>query len=87
MCSWKALRRIGFEQSLHLTIPMSWERGDAPKVFMSGAESHDVGGEGARSEGSKAGGDEGSRSHVKGDAGGEGLGLSFRVIAGGTEDT
>ena len=76
-----ALRRIGLRHSLHLTRPVSWTSGSEPNVFISRAESHDVGGEGARSGGSKEGGVEGSSSQEKGEAGGEGLGLSLRVMA------
>ena len=49
---------------------------------MSRADSHDVGGDGALTE-SKLGGVDGESSHVKGEAGGEELGLSLRVIVAG----
>lgn len=49
MCSTIQLRRTGFSQSLHFTTPISDTdvRGWQPKIFMSRAESHAVGGDGS----------------------------------------
>lgn len=46
MCSEMALRKIGLSQSAQRTTPMSARSGWAPNIFMSRAESHDVGGGG-----------------------------------------
>jgi len=46
MCSDIALRKIGLSQSVQRTTPMSARSGCTPNIFMSRAESHDVGGEG-----------------------------------------
>lgn len=46
MCSETALRKIGLSQSAQRTTPMSARSGWAPNIFMSRAESHDVGGGG-----------------------------------------
>ena len=55
--------------------------GDAPKIFMSLADNHCVGGEGGSEGVLKAAGELGSLSHENGDSGaGDGLGLSFSVI-------
>jgi hypothetical protein len=50
---------------------MSAFRGSAPNIFISRADSHEVGGEGNEPVGSEAAGGEGSASHEKG--GGESL--------------
>lgn len=42
-----ALRSTGLSQSGQRTTPMSDFSGSAPNVFMSRAESHDVGGDGS----------------------------------------
>lgn len=42
-----ALRSTGLSQSLQRTTPRSDLSGSTPKIFMSRAESHDVGGEGS----------------------------------------
>ena len=42
-----ALRNTGFSQSLQRTTPISDLSGSTPKIFISRAESHDVGGEGS----------------------------------------
>ncbi len=57
-CSVTALRKMGFVQSLHCTIPTSEVllRGSAPKIFMSRAASHEVGGGKADKEGGEGGG-------------------------------
>lgn len=58
-CSATALRKMGFAQSLHCTIPISEVllRGSAPNIFMSRAESHEVGGgKAAKEEGGEGGG-------------------------------
>ncbi len=81
-CSAIALLITGFSQSLHLTRPTVELSGDAPKIFMSFAESHCVGGEGGSEGVSGAEGELGSLSQAKGESGGgDGLGLSLRVIA------
>jgi hypothetical protein len=46
ICSEIALRKIGLSHSEQRTTPMSARSGWAPNIFMSRAESHDVGGEG-----------------------------------------
>lgn len=79
-CSTMKLLKTGFPQSLHLTSPISEVdvSGRAPKIFMSRAESHDVGGEG--SVFSVLDGGEGA-SQENGDAGaGEGLSLRVMVV-------
>ena len=72
------LLKTGFPQSLHFTSPMSEVdvSGRAPKIFISRAESHEVGGEG--NEFSELVGGEGT-SQENGDAG-AGEGLSLRVM-------
>ena len=61
-------------------------KGDAPKIFMSFAESHCVGGEGGSDEVSGVVGEPGRLSHEKGDAGGgDRLGLSLRVMFKGLQ--
>lgn len=57
-CSAIALRKIGFAQSLHCTMPISEVllRGSAPNNFMSRAESHEVGGGKPDKEGGESGG-------------------------------
>lgn len=77
-CSTIKLLKTGFPQSLHLTSPISEVdvSGRAPKIFISRAESHEVGGEG--SEFSELVGGEG-RSQENGEAG-AGEGLSLRVM-------
>ena len=57
-CSATALRKMGFAQSLHCTIPISAVllRGSEPNIFMSRAESHAVGGgKAAKEEGGDGG--------------------------------
>jgi hypothetical protein len=66
-CSPIALRKTGLSHSLHLTTPMSEASGLAPKIFMSRAESHEVGGEG-REDGSMRG--EGERGRFDQENGG-----------------
>lgn len=83
ICSDIALRKIGLSQSAQRTTPMSARSGWAPNIFMSRAESQDVGGEG-RPETSGAFGDAArgglSASHENGE--GEWLvRLSLIVIA------
>lgn len=81
-----ALRITGFSQSLHLTSPAVALKGDAPKIFMSLAESHCVGGEGGSEGVSGVVGELGSLSHEKGEIGaGDGLGLSLRVMPDGLQ--
>lgn len=80
-CSSMALRSTGFRHSLHFTMPISSPSGSTPNTFMSRADSQDVGGDGGLSGCSCTGGEGGAMSHENGDAGGEGLGLSFKVIA------
>ena len=84
-CSAMALRNMGFAQSLHCTSPISEVllSGSAPNIFMSRAESHDVGGGRADNEagGGEGGGEEGRESKERRGAGdGECLSLSFTVI-------
>lgn len=58
-CSATALRKMGFAQSLHCTMPISEVllRGSAPNSFMSRAESHEVGGgKAGKEEGGEGGG-------------------------------
>lgn len=79
-----ALRRTGLAQSLHWTIPISdvLFRGSAPKIFMSRADSHDVGGGigDEESEGEEGGGVGGRFSKENGAGDGDCLSLSFRDI-------
>ena len=79
-----ALRKTGFAQSLHCTIPISEVllRGSAPNIFMSRAESHEVGGVGPDNEvgGGEGGGVVGRESKERGAGDGECLSLSFTVI-------
>jgi hypothetical protein len=83
-CSAIALRKMGFAQSLHCTMPISEVllRGSAPNIFMSRAESHNVGGGRPVKaiEGEGGGGLEGSASKVSGAGEGDCLSLSLRVI-------
>ena len=80
-CSAIALRITGFSQSLHLTRPAVEPKGEAPKILMSFADSHCVGGEGGSEGASGVVGELGTASHENADAGaGDGLGLSLRVI-------
>jgi hypothetical protein len=72
-----ALRRIGLSQSLHLTTAISARSGFAPKIFISRADNHDVGGEGSDA-GSFEGGEGGRFDQEKGE--GEPSGFSFKVI-------
>jgi len=85
-CSATALRRMGFAQSLHCTIPISdvLFRGSAPKIFMSRADSHDVGG-GKPDKGTdgEEGGGVGKLSKERGVGDGDCLSLSFSVIVVG----
>ena len=60
-------------------MPISWDSGSEPNIFMPGADNQDVGGEGGLSAESKLGGGDGMFQE-KGEAGGEELGLSFSVI-------
>jgi len=80
-----ALRKIGFPQSLHCTMPISEVllRGSAPNIFMSRAESHDVGGGRPDSEagGGEGGGVGGRESKDRGAGDGDCLSLSFSVIS------
>lgn len=73
---------MGFEQSLHCTIPISKVllRGSAPNIFMSRAESHEVGGgKAAKEEGGDGGGGlEGRVLNERGAGDGVGEGLSLR---------
>jgi hypothetical protein len=58
-CSATALRKMGFAQSLHCTMPISEMllRGSAPDIFMLHAESHEVGrGKADKEEGGEGGG-------------------------------
>lgn len=74
---------MGFAQSLHCTIPISdvLLRGSAPKIFMSRADSHDVGGGKAdRDTGEEGGGVGGRLSKVSGAGDWDCLSLSLRVI-------
>jgi hypothetical protein len=75
---------MGFAQSLHCTIPISdvLLRGSAPKIFMSRAVSHSVGGDNAESDtgGEEGGGVGGRLSKERGAGDGDCLSLSFRVI-------
>jgi hypothetical protein len=84
-CSATALRRMGFAQSLHCTIPISEVllRGSAPNIFMSRAESHEVGGGKAAKEegGEKGGGLEGRVLNERGAGDGVGECLSLRRTA------
>jgi hypothetical protein len=84
-CSTTALRRMGFAQSLHCTTPISdvLLRGSAPNIFMSRAESHEVGGgKAAEDEGGEAGGGlEDSVLNEKGAGDGVGECLSLRRTA------
>lgn len=83
-CSAIALRKIGFAQSLHCTMPISEVllRGSAPNSFMSRAESHEVGGgKPDREEGGERGG--GLEDRVRKDRGaGEGVGVGLSLIMG-----
>ncbi len=85
-CSATALRKMGFAQSLHCTIPISEVllRGSAPNIFMSRAESHEVGGGKAdKREGGEGGGgldDRDWNERVGGDGVGEGLSLRRTAI-------
>ena len=84
-CSVTALRKMGFAQSLHCTIPISEVllRGSVPNIFMSRAESHEVGGgKAAKKEGGEVGG--GLEDRVLNERGaGDGVGecLSLRRTA------
>ena len=84
-----ALRSTGFSQSLHLTMPTVDFSGEAPKIFMSRAYSHCVGGDGgalaADSSAEEDGcGESGTLSHEKGEPGsGDELALSLSVIVAG----
>jgi len=75
---------MGFAQSLHCTSPISEVllSGSAPNIFMSRAESHDVGGGRADNEagGGEGGGVEGRESKERGAGDGECLSLSLTVI-------
>lgn len=85
-CSPMALLSTGFSHSLHLTTPTSALSGLAPNIFMSRAESHDVGGEG-RTLGSAGGeGDLGRFDQENGSGEGSVLGLSLNVIVGEDND-
>jgi hypothetical protein len=85
-CSATALRKMGFAQSLHCTMPISEVllRGSAPNIFMSRAESHEVGGGKAdKVEGGEGGGGLSDRVWKERGAGegvGEGLSLRRTVI-------
>ena len=72
-----ALRSTGLSQSLHFTMPISDFSGWAPNIFISRADSHDVGGDGSDATFSVfGGGEEGNASHEN--AGGDSLaGLSL----------
>ena len=84
-CSATALRKMGFAQSLHCTIPISEVllRGSAPNIFMSRAESHEVGGgKAAKEEGGEGGGGlEGRVLNERGAGDGVGECLSLRRTA------
>jgi hypothetical protein len=84
-CSATALRKMGFAQSLHCTIPISEVllRGSAPNIFMSRAESHEVGGgKAAKEEGGDGGGGlEGRVLNERGAGDGVGECLSLRRTA------
>jgi len=75
---------MGFAQSLHCTSPISEVllSGSAPNIFMSRAESHDVGGGRPDNEagGGEGGGVEDRESKERGAGDGECLSLSFTVI-------
>lgn len=60
---------MGLSQSLHFAIPISEVevKGVAPNIFISGADNHDVGGEG--NEDGSDGGDGGIPVHENGAAG------------------
>jgi len=81
-CSTAALRKMGFAQSLHCTIPISEVllRGSAPNIFMSRAESHEVGGgkAGREEEGEGGGGLEDRVLNERGAGDGVGECLSLR---------
>lgn len=81
-CSATTLRRMGLAQSLHCTIPISdvLLRGSAPKIFMSRAVSHEVGGDKVDRGGDERGGVGGRLSKERGAGDGDCLRLSFRVI-------
>ena len=83
-CSAATLRRMGFAQSLHCRMPISEVllRGSAPKIFMSRADNHAVGGDKAESGtgGEEGGGVGGKLSKERGAGEGDCLRVSFRVI-------
>lgn len=90
-CSAIALRKMGFAQSLHCTMPISEVllRGSAPNNFMSRAESHEVGGgKPDKEEGGEGGG--GLEDRVWKDRGareGVGEGLSLIICKGELKET
>ena len=81
-CSAIALRKMGLAQSLHCTTPISEVllRGSVPNIFMSRAESHEVGGgKAAKEEGGDGGGGlEGRVLNERGAGDGVGDCLSLR---------
>lgn len=75
-----ALLSTGFPQSLHFTRPISDLSGSAPYIFMSRADSHDVGGEGGVLIASGVEGTDGRLSQENEGGSGEWLGLSLIVM-------
>lgn len=79
-----ALSRTGFPQSLHLTTAYDDFSGSAPNSFMSGADSHCVGGDPGVGGPSGRGGVVGTLSHENGDDGDTtGLARSLTVMLWG----
>ena len=62
-CSIIALLKIGLSHSLHFTTPFSGLNGSDPKVFISFAESHSVGGDDGSWGWGDSDGDVGKLSH------------------------